>query len=95
MVKNKIYGLILFLFFLLFTTSVFDHQEAAAFSLFSSRGSDQPQQDTKKPQTDYMSRIVRRNTDPLGLKENPALEKILKQPSIKWAIRSAKRHILN
>lgn len=97
MVKNKIIGLILFLFFLLFSASVFDQQEATASGLFSPRyqGSDQPRQDTKKPQTDYMSRIAGRNTDPLGLKENPALDKLMQQPSIKWAIRSAKRHILN
>ncbi len=49
----------------------------------------------KKPKYDYMSTILSRNTKPLGLKEDPELEKLLKQPSIKWAIRAGKKHILD
>lgn len=42
-----------------------------------------------------MSALLQRNTDPLGLKEDQALQELLNQASIKWAIRSGKRHILN
>jgi hypothetical protein len=42
-----------------------------------------------------MSTILSRNTKPLGLKEDPELEKLLKQPCIKWAIRAGKKHILD
>ena len=48
----------------------------------------------KKPRNDYMSRFLLRDTKPLGLKENPTLKKYMSQPSIKWVIRSAKKHIL-
>lgn len=48
----------------------------------------------KKPRYDYMSTFLRRDTKPLGLTENPTLKKYMSQPSIKWVIRSAKKHIL-
>ncbi len=44
---------------------------------------------------DYMKRLLGRDTDPLGLKENKPLEQLLEQPQIKWVIRSEQRHILN
>jgi hypothetical protein len=49
----------------------------------------------KKPKSDYMSSILGRNTKPLGLKEDLALRKLLRQPAIKWAVRSGQRHVLN
>lgn len=49
----------------------------------------------QKPKSDYMSQILGRNTKPLGLKEDLALRKLLRQPAIRWAIRSGQRHILN
>jgi hypothetical protein len=49
----------------------------------------------KKPAYDYMSTFLMRNTKPLGLKANEALDRLLKQPSINWAIRAAARHILD
>lgn len=52
-------------------------------------------QTPKKPKYDYMSTFLSRDTEPLGLRENIALKKFLEQPSIKWAIRSSKKHILN
>ncbi len=52
-------------------------------------------QSVKKPDYDYMSSILSRNTRPLGLKDNLPLRKFLNQPSFKWAIRSGGRHILN
>jgi len=55
----------------------------------------QDAQDTKKQKYDYMSTFLSRDTNPLGLKENVALKKLLDQSSIRWAIRSSRRHILN
>lgn len=52
-------------------------------------------QSTQKPKYDYMSTFLSRNTNPLGLKENPELNKYLNQASIKWAVRSSERHLLN
>ncbi len=52
-------------------------------------------QSTKKPREDYMSSFLLRNAKPLGLRDNAALRKFLNQPSIKWAMRSGSRHILN
>jgi hypothetical protein len=71
--------------------------EKTAFSnspLFSPDKQSDPQ-NTKKPKYDYMSTFLSRNTEPLGLKENIALKKLLQQSTIKWAIRSSKRHILD
>ena len=65
----------------------------------SSRGTPasigQETQDPKKPKYDYMSTFLSRDTNPLGLKENVALKKLLDQSSIRWAIRSSRRHLLN
>jgi hypothetical protein len=49
----------------------------------------------EKPKSDYMSQILGRNTKPLGLKEDLALRRLLRQPAIKWAVRAGQRHILN
>ena len=66
----------------------------SATSFFSVTSKAAPQS-TKKPKYDYMSTFLSRDTEPLGLKENIALKRFLEQPSIKWAIRSGKKHILN
>lgn len=49
----------------------------------------------KKPKYDYMSTLLNRNTNPLGLKIDPELEKLLQKPGIKWAIRAGIKHILD
>ena len=49
----------------------------------------------KKPKYDYMSTILSRNARTLGLKMDPMLEKLLNQPSIKWAIRAGAKHVLD
>jgi hypothetical protein len=49
----------------------------------------------KKPKSDYMSQILGRNTKPLGLKEDLAVRRLLRQPAIRWAVRSGQRHILD
>ena len=43
----------------------------------------------------YMRKYLLRNTQPLGLNEDQILQRYLAQPSIKWAIRSSRKHILN
>jgi hypothetical protein len=49
---------------------------------------------TKRPK-DYMSSFFSRDTKPLGLKEDQALKRLLRQPAIKWANRTGIRHILD
>lgn len=92
--KNIIWGVLLFLFVSLVYTP-----QSALFSrnLFLARsGISLPQEvPPKKPRYDYMSTFLNRNTKPLGLKTDPELEKMLKQPSIKWAIRAGSKHVLN
>jgi len=74
----------------LFLSSVFLDSSFPEF--LAAAGAD-PQ--TKKEKSDYLTTVLLRNTEPLGLKENPVLKKYLSQPPIKWAVRSAERHILN
>ena len=52
-----------------------------------------PQEKTEK--SDYLNRLLSRNTNPLGLKENPALKKLMNQPGVKWAVRAEFRQILH
>jgi hypothetical protein len=54
-----------------------------------------PSQETRRTQDEYLSTLLSRNTDPVGLKENPELQRLLRQPAVKWAVRSTRRHILN
>lgn len=49
----------------------------------------------KKPKYDYMSTFLSRSTNPLGLKEDLMLKKLLLQPRAKWAIRAGVKHILD
>jgi hypothetical protein len=64
--------------------------------IFVSNLSPSPQESpVKNPKGDYMSKFLSMNTNPLGLKEDIFLKKILKQPRIKWAIRASARHILD
>ena len=49
----------------------------------------------KKPKYDYMSTFLNRSTNPLGLKIDPELEKLLSKPGIKWAIRAGSKHVLD
>jgi hypothetical protein len=66
------------------------------FLLFDS-GARSPKsyRDPGRPQDDYMSALLARNADPIGLKENPELQELLNQPTIKWAVRSAAKHVLD
>ena len=52
-------------------------------------------QSTKKPKYDYMSTFLSRDTNPLGLKEDLALKMLLRQSSIKWAVRAGEGHIFD
>lgn len=49
----------------------------------------------QKPKYDYMSSFYSRNTRPLGLKEDVALRRLMRQPTIKWVVRARMGHILN
>jgi len=49
---------------------------------------------SSKPK-DYMSSFFSRDTKPLGLKEDQALKRLLREPGIKWASRTGIRHILD
>lgn len=95
MVKKRLISLILLLFLTSILTSVLRVKILNATSFNYTSASQETTQDTRTPRDDYMSALLERNTDPLGLKEERALENFLSQPSIKWAIRSARRHILN
>lgn len=57
-------------------------------------GQETPPQEVQKPKFDYMSNWLSRSTQPLGLKRDPAARALLGQGSVKWAIRSSPRHIL-
>jgi len=48
-----------------------------------------------QPKYDYMSSFFSRSTKPLGLKEDQALKKLLRQRGIIWAVRTRTRHILD
>lgn len=52
-------------------------------------------QTEKKPRQEYMTKLLSRDTKPLGLRENKTLRKLLDQPHIKWVIRSEHKHVLN
>jgi hypothetical protein len=65
--------------------------------LLTSGGVNRAQQKgaANKPGADYMRDVLRRNTKPIGLKEDKLLQELLKQSNMKWAIRSSGRHILD
>jgi len=94
-VKNKVIAAILSLLLASVFLFYFYQKRAGAASFFYLSDSSSHPQTIKKPKYDYMSTFLSRNTKPLGLKENIALRKFLKQSSIKWSIRSGERHILN
>ena len=92
MVKKRIISFIL----LIFLTSLLSSSLTLNFlSKITTSSPESIPQETKKIQQDYMRKTLDRNTDPLGLQENQALDKFLSQSSIKWVIRSGKKHILN
>lgn len=95
MVKNRWISVIFLLFMSLILTSVIRVKMLSAVSYSYVSAAQETTQDTRTSRDDYMSALLERNTDPLGLREDRALENFLNQASVKWAIRSAKRHILN
>ncbi len=53
-------------------------------------------QEVQKPKYDYMSRFLsERSTQPLGLKEAPAVRQMMGQGPVKWSVRAGSRHILD
>jgi len=75
------------LIFLIFSLFSFASSYTADYTI-------EPQTETP-PTKGYMDRLMGRDTDPLGLKENKSFNQLLGQPHIKWVIRSEQRHILN
>jgi hypothetical protein len=94
MKKKLLFALVLFLFIPLLLSS--PETKSLAFSgIYAPENNDSDPQSVKKPKFYYMSSILSRNTKPLGLIDNLTLRKFLNQPSIKWALRSGGKHILN
>ncbi len=89
--KTKIFTIIL-AFLLVSLLHTFQQEKEPSSRLMLAR-SPHPQS-VKKPKYDYMSTFLSRDTKPLGLKEDLFLKKLLKQSSIKWAIRAGEGHIL-
>lgn len=85
---------ILIVFLSLFLSSHGAGKYTSSVAIYAGKSASAPQS-VKKPEYDYMSSILSRNTKPLGLKDNLPLRRFLNQPSFKWAIRSRGRHILN
>lgn len=85
--------MLMFVFLVSLLASALNEQSVRSEGITSLRTS--YPQSTKKPKYDYMSTILSRDTKPLGLKEDVALKKFLRQPTIKWAIRAGERHILD
>jgi hypothetical protein len=63
--------------------------------LWASSGEQAAPQEIQKPKYDYMSTFLSRSTQPLGLKEDPAVKKLLSQGAVRWAIRAGSRHVLD
>ncbi|MHB8054394.1 MAG: hypothetical protein ACYDH3_04010 [Candidatus Aminicenantales bacterium] len=49
----------------------------------------------RRPATDYMRSLLSQNTKPLGVKVDKSLQRLMRQPTITWAARSSRRHILD
>lgn len=54
-----------------------------------------PPQKVQKPSYNYMDNFLSRNTQPLGLKDDPAARRMLGQGPVAWAIRSGSRQVLD
>lgn len=54
-----------------------------------------PPTEVQKPSYDYMSTFLSRSTNPLGIKEDPAVRRMIGQGPVPWAIRAGSRHILD
>ncbi len=64
-------------------------------SLPGTSGSEAVAQEVRPPKTDYMDTFRSRSTRPLGLKEDPALKKMLDQGAVRWSIRAGFRQVLD
>jgi hypothetical protein len=94
-VKIKI-SFILFIFFLLCLAFTSRGDSPSRDDFLARTTAVQPQEPpTQKDKQDYIEKMLLRNLDPWGLKEDITLKKLLGQPKIKWAIRAEKRHVLD
>jgi len=67
----------------------------SASPLLSPLESQAAPQEAQKPTYDYMSTFRSRSTRPLGLKEDPAMKKLLDQGAVRWAVRAGARQVLD
>lgn len=93
--KSKVFSVILSILLISSFLSYASRYTPHPNNLFSAENNKAGLQTKKPPAKDYMDRLMGRDTDPLGLKENKQLNQLLGQPQIKWVIRSEQRHILN
>ena len=61
----------------------------------ASREPQAPPQETQKPNYDYMNNFRSRSTRPLGLKEDPAMKRMLEQGVLRWAVRAGVRQVMD
>lgn len=94
MKRQVLTNLILFILLCFFTAILRAPFFLSSLGAHSSLTVDQTVQNQEK-ETDYMTTLLERNPNPLGLKENPELQRYLSQPPISWAIRAEKGHILH
>jgi hypothetical protein len=93
--KNKLWSVFFVFLFLLFTLNIPKIKLLSSGGLYALDNDHVNPQTVKKPEFDYMSSILSRNTKPLGLKDNLPLRRFLNQPSIQWAFRAGGKHILD
>ncbi len=92
--KKICLGVVIFLF--VFMIFIPHNTLSSKDFFFSTSAASHPQNvPEKKPKYDYMSTFLNRSTNPLGLKIDPELEKLLNKPGIKWAIRAGSKHVLD
>lgn len=93
--KSKVLSIVLLILLISSFLSYSSRYTPNHTTFFSADGHKTKLQTEKRSKQDYMKRLLGRDTDPLGLKENKPLKQLLEQPRIKWVIRSEQRHILN
>lgn len=93
--KKKLFSVFFLLLFLSLIQTSLEIKILSFNGLYALKMDKSSPQTVKKPEYDYMSSILSRNTKPLGLKDNVPLRRFLNQSSIKWAFRAGGKHILN
>ncbi len=92
--NKKLFLAILTFFLLSPLTSRIKEKQLPFLDSFSLEKEALSPQEIKRQKYDYMSTFLSRNTKPLGLKEDETLINFLKEPTVKWVIRTSEKHIL-